>query len=680
MEILIFGGTSEGRILAQTWLGGGLRVCLCVATDYGREVLPEMEGLEVRQGRMDSVQMRELAQSGYAAVVDATHPYAEQVSRQLRLAMEGLDLPFLRLRRREGRAGGAAVYHGADAREAARILQGLEGNILLTTGSKELSVFASTAGLLPRIYARVLPAAESLELCRQAGLEGRQIFAMQGPFTLEMNLALISQWKISVMVTKDGGEAGGFGQKCQAAAEAGIALVVIGRPDEAAEGCGRQPEPFYLEEAWPALERHLHLELQPAQVDLHILGLGPGGREWLPPASGRALEEADCVFGAPSLLERLDCACPKYGIYQPEAVLDALEERRRQAGPGGRVRAAAIYSGDVGFYSGGGVLARAVSGRPGYRARLYPGISSMAYLAAAAGLCWQGAGIRSLHGRGGVEGNRAAVAQDIACQSLSFFLLDGLEDARALGEFCLALGGELGIWMGYALGQPGERVWYASPQECMALDAPGLYCAFVQNSSPKRRILSPALRDGDFQRGKAPMTKEEIRHLALCKLGLWPGSVFYDIGGGTGSVALEAARLDASIEVYSLERKPEALALMEENRRALGLENVRIVEGLAPQAMEGLPTPSHVFVGGSGGYLLEICHSVWEKNPLARVAVTAISLETIGEINQLAGEFAPSQVEICQIQASRLRRVGKYGMLYGENPVVLALFAPGGIE
>ena len=126
---------------------------------------------------------------------------------------------------------GSAVFAAAD--DAAAYLQGKPGNILLATGAKELPAFAA---LEPeRLYPRVLPTVAGITACEAAGIPHRNIIAMQGPFTLELNLALMQQFHIHYLVTKDGGSAGGFAEKAQAAAQSGATLVVLRRPEECGE-------------------------------------------------------------------------------------------------------------------------------------------------------------------------------------------------------------------------------------------------------------------------------------------------------------------------------------------------------------------------------------------------------------------------------------------------------------
>lgn len=232
MNILLFAGTSEGRLLAQRLAGMPVSLTVSVATEYGLEMLRDLpDAVTVMAGRMDGAAMTKLLrEKRFSFVVDATHPYAILATDNIRAAAETAGLPALRLLRDKGRDGDFVCV--ASAAEAARSLADMPGNVLLATGSKELSAFTSVPGFPERIYPRLLPTSETLLACEEMGYLHSRIIAMQGPFSRELNLALMRQFAISVMVTKDGGAAGGFPEKIQAAEEAGVKVVVIGRPPE----------------------------------------------------------------------------------------------------------------------------------------------------------------------------------------------------------------------------------------------------------------------------------------------------------------------------------------------------------------------------------------------------------------------------------------------------------------
>ena len=225
MKVLLFGGTGDGRALAEWMLARGLDATVCVATEYGETLLPE--GMKVHVGRLDAGGMAELMADGCTLVIDATHPYAVEVTENIRVAAKRTGLPYLRLLRQ---SDGEDLCHKAENMAvAAEMLERLPGNVLLTTGSKELDHFARP-GLRERCFPRVLPMADSLERCLALGFPPKNIICMQGPFTKEMNVATLHQFHIDTLVTKDTGGYGGFRAKAEAAKEAGCALLVVERP------------------------------------------------------------------------------------------------------------------------------------------------------------------------------------------------------------------------------------------------------------------------------------------------------------------------------------------------------------------------------------------------------------------------------------------------------------------
>lgn len=230
MNILIFGGTTEGRLLAQALSAQKIPAAVSVATPLGAEELGHLPGITPLVGRKTAPEMRALL-SGYDRCVDATHPYAQEASRNIRAACSAAGVPLRRLVRRESRCSLPPDSVQVDsASQAAAFLAQRQGPILLTTGAKELPAFDALDR--ERLFPRVLPVEESIRACRQAGIPARNIIALHGPFSQKLNEALLEQYRIRFLVTKESGAAGGFREKAAAAQAAGVSLVVIRRPAE----------------------------------------------------------------------------------------------------------------------------------------------------------------------------------------------------------------------------------------------------------------------------------------------------------------------------------------------------------------------------------------------------------------------------------------------------------------
>ena len=198
----------------------------------------------------------------------------------------------------------------------------------------------------------------------------------------------------------------------------------------------------------------------------------------------------------------------------------------------------------------------------------------------------------------------------------------------------------------------------------------GLCAVLVENPS-YCKAAGMHLKDEEFIRGKVPMTKSEVRSVSIAELELTEDAIVYDIGAGTGSVSIEIARAGEQIRVYAIEKNPEGVELIDQNRKKFKTDGVRIIEGLAPHAMEDLEAPTHAFIGGSSGNLREIVRLLQKKNPDVRIVINAISLETVSEVMGLVEEGILPDAEILQVSAAKSKVLGRYHMMMGQNPVYI---------
>ena len=230
MNILIFSGTGEGRDLSKALARAGHAVTVCVLTEYGKEEQGEYEGVTVLAGKKPPEEIVKLL-SGMDVCIDATHPFATHIRESIRSSCEETGVRRIRLVREESDLDdldGVVLVDSAE--DAAEYLSDKEGRILLTTGAKDLPIYSQVGP--ERLYPRVLPFASSLDACESAGIPRKNIIAMQGPFIKAINVALMEQFGIKYMVTKDSGKEGGFDDKMEAARDAGAVLIVIRRPDD----------------------------------------------------------------------------------------------------------------------------------------------------------------------------------------------------------------------------------------------------------------------------------------------------------------------------------------------------------------------------------------------------------------------------------------------------------------
>lgn len=188
------------------------------------------------------------------------------------------------------------------------------------------------------------------------------------------------------------------------------------------------------------------------------------------------------------------------------------------------------------------------------------------------------------------------------------------------------------------------------------------------------KIITPGISDKEFIRDDVPMTKEEVREISICKLKLSKNSVLYDIGSGTGSIAIEAAKLANSIKVFAIEINPIAINLIKDNIKKFKTKNIQIIEGLAPDSIKKTTIPTHAFIGGTKGKLMNIINFLYKQNPYMRIVMNAISLESISEMTNAIKKFPIIDDEIIQVGISKANKIGNYNLMNANNPVFIFSF------
>ena len=391
--------------------------------------------------------------------------------------------------------------------------------------------------------------------------------------------------------------------------------------------------------------------------NVYLVGIGPGKKECLTLEAEAALQKCDCIIGASRILDsvkRLEKPC--FQSYLPGEIHQWMEEHEEYH------TVAVVLSGDCGFYSGARKLTEELEE---YCVYTVPGISSVVYLAAKLNTSWEDAKLVSVHGR------KQNYIQSIASNEKTFLLLGGAETGREvcekIREYHLD---DVRFFIGRSLSYEEEEILERKGSELVPKDLEGLCTVLAVNPVPECYVHR-SIPDELWIRGNVPMTKEEVRTVSLAKLGLYREAVLYDIGAGTGSVAVEAACQSETIRVYAVEKNPEGIRLIEENKRKFRTDWVQPVEGMAPQVLEELEPPTHVFIGGSSGNLKEILACVRKKNPSVRIVINAISLETVTEVMEAVEEGLLDSPEIVQISVAKSRLLGKYHMMTGQNPVYI---------
>lgn len=650
-KFCVFAGTTEGRRLVDFLAGQDCRVTACVATEYGQTLLQSSKNLTVSAKRLTQEEMTELfTEEKFDLVVDATHPYASIVTENIASACAAAGTEYLRLLRGSSKVSDEAVFV-PDIEAAVAYLNGTQGNILLTTGSKELHKFTALDNFADRVYARVLPMDASLKACQDACLKPAHIIAMQGPFSQGMNEQMLSCTAARYLVTKDGGDTGGFAAKANAAAACGAELVVIGRPP--------QREGLTLGGTVQTLCSRFNLVRRP---EVTIVGIGPGSEKAMTGEVRKVIAEADCLIGAKRMLQAVaNPEQPSFDAIVPEKIADYIHNNCEYQS------FAVVMSGDSGFYSGTKKLVPLLSD---CNVRVLPGLSSLSYLCARLQNSYEDVKVVSLHGR---QHNIAAEVRE----NPKVFALVGGENGIAVmcRALCDAGLGHVKVSVGQQLSYPDEKITIGTAAELAEGTFDSLSVALIENETPNA-VVTQGLPDEMFQRGGSdegvvPMTKSEVRAVSLSKLRLTKNAVCYDVGAGTGSVAIEMALQARRGSVYAIERKDAAIALLKVNKEKFGVDNMTVVEGSAPDALADLPAPTHAFIGGSSGNMRQILELLLAKNPNVRIVATAIALETVAELTSCMRSLPFTETEVVCMNVARSKKAGPYNLMTGNNPVYI---------
>ena len=671
-KILLFGGTTEGRELAGILKNAGISHTVSVATEYGEEILRDTGEEDLIVGRKDAAKIKGLIEEGgYSIVVDATHPFATVVTSEIKKACEELKMTYLRLSRNTGNTRPLSnnISYVESIDEAISELAKTKGNILLLTGSKDLGVIAKAIGDTERLYARVLPNVESIKKCNEAGLSGKQVIAMQGPFSKEMNIALIREINAEVVLTKESGKTGGYFEKLSACDECGIKAVVIKNPEslmEETSGYDLNGIIWKIAKLTGADRESFGIckNVSDNKKQITVAGIGPGSEEYFTVCLEKALEKADIIFGATTVVSRLaNRGVPVVPKYRGEEIIEYLKENP------GYERPIVVFSGDISLCSGAKSASEAFASN-GYDVLRIAGISSVTLFAERLGLALEDVRVVSAHGR---ECNVGGYVREEA--KLIVLPSNVNHTAKICSEI---LSHDKEITVGYELGTDSEQILkirYANDLKLLQKKKDGKCIIYIESKNATGRAVCAGISDDEIIRGTVPMTKEEVRALSLRKLALTKNAVVYDVGAGTGSISLEAALTAPGVKVYSVEKNEAAIALLKANRENLSLGNIELICGSAPKALLNLPVPTHAFIGGSSGNLREILSTVFSKNEYTRIVVNCVTLETFTELISIIDEMKKDdsgiKTDIIQVGITRYKKAGDYHLADALNPVYI---------
>lgn len=400
-------------------------------------------------------------------------------------------------------------------------------------------------------------------------------------------------------------------------------------------------------------------------MKVYLIGIGMGDGKTITAEAKAAMDSADVFIGAERMLEAAkEYKKPMFKEYAADEIKNYLDEHSEYE------NAAVLLSGDISFYSGAKKLMELFDE---YEVINIPGISSYSYMCGKLGIDIAETELVSLHGDNTDYYNKKSICNIVRDSKYTFALLNAPKDINSLitqlgsyklNDCIIHIGSRLG-YQDESFTQTGVSYMFDAEQE--EIKAP--VSVIIENPSPKK-LVGKHIKDDEFIRDNTPMTKDEIRALSIAKLELDPDSILYDIGAGTGSVAVEASLVSHDIKVYAIEKKPERYVLVNSNRCKFGCDNIMLINGEAPEALDYLPAPTHVFIGGSGGRLLDIVECVIKKNPAVRIVINTIALNSLAEVMRVIDEL-DLESEIISVNTAKSKKVGEYDMMMGQNPVYI---------
>lgn len=470
---------------------------------------------------------------------------------------------------------------------------------------------------------------------------------MEGLFNEYINLGLLKHTEAKYMVTKESGKAGGFAEKISAADKAGVTSIVIGRP---AENKG-----YSYNELIGILKEKFNLSYN---RKVYLVGIGMGDHNVMTIKAKEAFNNSQVIIGAKRMVESLsDFNKPKYISYKYDEIVKFIDEHKEYD------KIAIAYSGDVGFYSG---AKKMVNMLKGYETEMICGISSVVYFCSKLETSWDDAKLMSIHGK-----NEDMIGE-ILYNRKTFSLLGGKESARDLCRQLVEYGlGHVKVAIGENLSYPNESIHRGTAKDFTDSLFEELSVILIINENFKKKMAYCSIDDDEFIRGEVPMTKCEVRNISIAKLNLEEDSIIYDVGAGTGSVAIEMALNSVKGKVFAIEKSKKGIDLININKKKFNAFNLEVVEGLAPEAMEDLPIPTHAFIGGSSGNLEDILKSLLNKNTQIRIVINAVTLETLGEAIYCIKKFSLKNLDITQAVISKGKKIGKYNLMTGQNPIYI---------
>ncbi len=395
-------------------------------------------------------------------------------------------------------------------------------------------------------------------------------------------------------------------------------------------------------------------------VKVNVIGIGPGNPELLTEQAKQAITKATILIGDKRTFALLDTASKKlFSTIKTDEIKEIIANADENNDIIG-----ILATGDVGFFSLAKTMTKVLTD---CQLELVPGISSLVYFAAKLKMSWDDAKIVSMHGR------NQNLIQAILENKKVFSLTGGENTVQALCEKLSKQGlGEVQVFVGENLSYDNEVIDFGTADEIAKKEFSSLAVMMIINGNTRNTSqVVHGLPDESFLRGKAPMTKQEVRSISISKLAPGRNDVIYDIGAGTGSCSIELALQAPQGKVYAFEKAEDALELLALNKERFNVTNLEIIAGDAAVEVDEMPAADSVFIGGSGGNMHIILDKIYTKNPVCKVVMNAITLETVAEVVEYYKKREDFELDIINVSIAANKIVGRYNMMMGQNPIYI---------
>lgn len=392
-----------------------------------------------------------------------------------------------------------------------------------------------------------------------------------------------------------------------------------------------------------------------------IIGLGVGNKDYMHNKAFDKIQSCDCLIGAKRMLK--DFRHIDKHIYESSNAEDICEHINKECHENYGI----LVSGDSGFFSLSKKLTELLIKKNDVLVENIPAVSSLQYFSSKLNLPWDNIKFVSSHGR------NLNILSNISFNKKTFMLTSSDFSPNKICEILRDKGlGHLWVSVGENLSYVNERIVEDEASSIAEMKFDDLAVMIVHNDDfISMDEAHRSIKDEEFVRGSAPMTKCEIRTLSIAKLNLKSDYTVYDIGAGTGSVSIETALKLSNGTLYAIEKDAEAVALIEENMKKFRTYNMEVIMGTAPEAIEDLPNPNACFIGGSSGNMDEIIMAVLKKNSHVNIVINTITLQSLNEAISCMEKYKFKDVEILNISVAKSKKTGKYDLMMGQNPIYI---------